>query len=212
LEVGVSKGLTFNNLDFEYKVGVDPKFAFDINEYISESVRLIPLTSDDYFTQIKEKTLFDIIFLDGLHTWDQTLRDFNNAINCSNKSSIIIMDDVFPNDVFSALRVMSDCYKYRKANNADSTDFSWHGDVYKTVLFIHDFYPQISYVTIDRGYGNPQTFFYKKPRLDFKPFFESINVIEGLSYFDFLEVSHLLNLKTEKDALNDISAYLSETI
>ena len=36
------------------------------------------MTSDTFFKNNKDK--FDVIFLDGLHTYEQTIKDINNAI------------------------------------------------------------------------------------------------------------------------------------
>jgi hypothetical protein len=200
LEVGVENGSTFNAIFFQEKVAVDPLLKFDYKSIESESIKFHEYTSDDYFSSIYDGELFDLIFLDGLHTFDQTLRDFNNALMSSHKDSIIVIDDVYPCDVYSSLR--RDAVKFRRLAEPESKNFAWHGDVYKTIFIIHDFYPQISFVTIDVGHGNPQTILYRKQRKKFTPFFKSIEEIERLSYFDFLKYRDLLNLRTEKEALD----------
>ena len=207
LEVGVEKGVTFNSLEFEYKTGVDPVFKFNTSDIQSDSIKLYEMTSDDYFTKVHDNEKFDLIFLDGLHTFDQTLRDLNNALLCSHDSTIIIIDDVYPSDVFSSLR--KNAVKERKAYDPNSTSMAWHGDVYKAILIVHDYYPKLSFVTIDRGFGNPQSIIYKSRREGFKPFFNSIEAIERLSYFDFMEHRSLLNLRTEADALMIVKNHLS---
>jgi len=207
LEIGVSLGTTFNELDFPNKVAVDPRFGFDYRSLASDSVRFFETPSDVYFTDHAGNELFDLIFLDGLHTHDQTLRDFNNALMHSHPATIVLIDDVYPSDVFSSLR--KDGVQQRRLFDPNSTSKAWHGDVYKTMFIIHDFYPLVSFVTIDRGFGNPQSIVYRQPRRDFSPRFKSIEAIERLSYFDFLEHRELLNLRSEGDALGVVAGFLA---
>jgi hypothetical protein len=203
LEIGVNYGTTFNSLDFKYKVAVDPKFQFDYKKIQSSHICFHEITSDEYFTKFAKNELFDLIFIDGLHTCDQTLRDFNNALMVSKKSSIIVMDDVYPSDVYSSLRAAPG--KYRRMDNPLNANTNWHGDVYKTMFIIHDYYPQISFITIDKEHGNPQSILFRKPRTNFKPIFKSIEQIERMSYFDFLDFRAHLNLKSEPEFIELIS-------
>ena len=41
---------------------------------------------------------FDLIFLDGLHTYKQTKRDLVNSLNVLNDCGIIVLDDFIPRD------------------------------------------------------------------------------------------------------------------
>src|ERR1700722_10471821 len=74
LEVGVARGLTFNQLAFERKVAVDPAFRFDVADYKKEGVEFCQETSDRFFSRQDVLRKFDLIFLDGLHTFQQTFR------------------------------------------------------------------------------------------------------------------------------------------
>jgi hypothetical protein len=77
LEIGVSKGVTFHRIQARRKVAVDPRFRFDVaaarKENPSASYHEVP--SDVYFgTIVDPGERFDVIYLDGLHTAEQTLR------------------------------------------------------------------------------------------------------------------------------------------
>jgi len=85
LEIGVSNGINFSEIECEYKVGVDP----DPN-----SPSTIHLTSDDFFKDNKEK--FDVVFIDGLHHADQVYSDIINSLNCLNDNGFIICHDMNP--------------------------------------------------------------------------------------------------------------------
>jgi SAM-dependent methyltransferase len=52
---------------------------------------LVRQTSDDFFAANIEQ--FDIIFVDGDHSYSQTLKDLNNALGCLNPGGVLIVDD-----------------------------------------------------------------------------------------------------------------------
>ncbi len=85
LEIGVSDGENFKQIDCSLKLGVDP----DIN-----SEALIIQTSDEFFSN--NKTTFDVIFIDGLHLKEQVTRDINNALKFLNQGGYIICHDINP--------------------------------------------------------------------------------------------------------------------
>ncbi|AWW50330.1 class I SAM-dependent methyltransferase [Polynucleobacter paneuropaeus] len=211
LEIGVQEGITFNKIHkIPYKVAVDPVFRLEYKKYESENVKFFETTSDIFFQTNEIK--FDIIFLDGLHEFKQTLRDFINALEFSHEKTIIIIDDVYPNDIYSSLvgkNLDSDyCYSLRSHFHPESRDGRWHGDVYKVIAFIHDFYPNITMQTISDNYGNPQTICYKKYRSNHKPQFNSLEAIERLTYFDLIEDTRFYCVTTEEDALANAIKYL----
>jgi len=198
LEIGVFRGKTFNALDFECKVAVDPSFQFDIADYQREGVEFYQMLSDQYFTRHGLSRTFDIIFLDGLHTFQQTFRDFCNSLACAHDQTVWLIDDVLPVDVYSAWPNQKEALGFRKRAGGDS--WAWHGDVYKVVFAIHDFFPMYSYVTLG-GRGNPQAIVWKAPRVDFTPIFDSTNAIERVSYFDLLKREEILKVKPDEEGL-----------
>jgi len=208
LEIGVEKGITFNSLDFKYKTGVDPNFLFDFESFQNEFTQLHQITSNEFFSFANPKEKYDLIFLDGLHTYDQTLRDLNNALRFSHDSTIIIVDDVYPSDIFSSLR--RNAQEERLAYDVNATSQAWHGDVFKTMFIVHDYYQNLSYKTIDFGYGNPQSLIIQQQRRNFKPHFNRIEDIERLNYFDFKEKIDLLNACSEGEALEFVISFLKK--
>jgi hypothetical protein len=203
LEIGVRRGATFNAIDIATKVGVDPKFIFNFADYQSERVSFFETISDSYFVDQAASEKFDIIFLDGLHTFEQTFRDFCNALTCSHERTVVIIDDTVPSNVFSS---MNDPQKARLARQkAGKIGGAWHGDVYKLIFLIHDFFPGLSYCTITSN-GNPQTFVWRETRCTFKPVFNSLELISRLTYPEFKKRSTLLNMTNEDKGLEMISS------
>ena len=211
LEIGVHEGITFLGVDADRKVAVDPYFRFDTFAHGKDGKNdFFECTSDYFFSDIQKKIDItpDVIFLDGMHTFQQTLRDLLNCLAITHSESVIIVDDVFPVDVYSSLPSSADAHRFRARAGGDS--LAWHGDVYKVVMFVHDFIPSLSYCTISSG-GNPQTVLWKEPRMDFEPVFRSIEEVERMNFFDLLKQENLLNSVSEQEGLSRVFEFLSSS-
>lgn len=112
LEIGVSCGDNFREVNCNYKIGVDPVAG----EYVTHV-----MTSDEYFSNLLPDDKFDIIFIDGLHLWEQCYRDIENSLNHLSPNGVIICHDMNP---------LEEMYQTR--NNV-SSDF-WNGDVWKAFV------------------------------------------------------------------------------
>lgn len=133
LEIGVGDGWTFNQIECDYKVGVDPVLSNSITEYKG---MVYNLTSVDFF---KQNTLkFDLIFIDGLHLYEQVICDIMNAFNFLNNDGFIVLHDCLPVSEEMAGRV--DCG-------------FWTGDVYKAIVWFRDNHNHIPCFVIDCDYG-----------------------------------------------------------
>ena len=140
LEIGVMAGATFFDVGIKNKHAVDPKFLFEYKPLETESIKYFEMYSDNFFCSDKPMGSYDLIFLDGLHTFEQTLKDFLNCLPLLNENSIIIIDDVIPSDIYSSNPDQFECYDFRRTFlNSNNTD--WHGDIYKLPIFIHNYLP-----------------------------------------------------------------------
>ena len=106
LEIGIQDGVCFDQIECEVKVGVDP-FPRVIVDY--------QMTSDAFFSQNKE--FYDIIFIDGLHTKEQALKDFYNTLECLSEGGVIVFHDTNP-------------------DNKEYTSQLWCGDVYRAIVHL----------------------------------------------------------------------------
>ena len=107
LEIGCFEDKTFNKINIDKKVGVDPNSGGNVR-----------LTSDNFF-KINKDT-FDIIFIDGLHTYDQVKRDITNSLNVLNKNGTLLLHDCLPQ-------------KVRDQASPRAHDH-WNGDVWKALV------------------------------------------------------------------------------
>lgn len=86
LEIGCDQNQLFSKIEIENKTGVDP-----------ESGGNIKTTSDDFFLNNTGK--FNIIFIDGLHMYEQVKKDIINSVNCLNDDGIVLVHDCMPDSM-----------------------------------------------------------------------------------------------------------------
>lgn len=154
LEVGVHSGETFLAVRAAHKVAVDPLFRFDVDAAAraEPSAEFHAVTSDAYFRGLApDAPPFDVVFLDGLHTFEQTLRDLMNALAHTRPDSVIVIDDVKPNGFPAAIRDLGVFDRLYAA--VPGTDAAWMGDVYRLVWFVSVFMPAWSYATVAENHG-----------------------------------------------------------
>ncbi|MDD5275478.1 MAG: class I SAM-dependent methyltransferase [Methylovulum sp.] len=199
LEVGVKRGRTFFDVSIPQKTAVDPKFLFDMTTVTEKNVQLMETTSDEFFSTLPITRNYDVIFLDGLHTFEQTYRDFCNSLVHSHERTVFLIDDTKPNDAFSAHPRQGKAIRYRKQSGKEGKQ--WHGDVYKVIFALHDFYPALNYRTILDS-GNPQTLVWRSNNGWRKPLFNSMEAISRLSYFDLLDHIDILRSCSEEEAIS----------
>ena len=107
LEIGCDQDLLFSKINIDKKTGVDPNSGGTIRD-----------TSDNFFKNNSDK--FDIIFIDGLHEYDQVKKDINNSIKFLNNGGVIYLHDCMPESFI------------RQAVPRSSN--VWNGDVWKNIV------------------------------------------------------------------------------
>jgi len=163
LEIGVNEGVTFHSVVAHRKVAVDPEFMFDVEVARSNnpSAEYHRVTSDEYFGAIVDPhERFDVVYLDGLHTAEQTLRDLLNALVFLEPNGIIVIDDVKPPSHLAAIPDHELFGQVRAFIGSRSK--TWMGDVFRVVFFIDTFLQQFSYRTVAENHG--QTVLWRKRR------------------------------------------------
>jgi hypothetical protein len=214
LEIGVSKGKTFLAVNMPKKTAVDPRFRFDAAAIQTDEVHCHEMTSDEWFLKYADGETFDIIFLDGLHTFEQTFRDFCNSLLLSHANTVWIIDDTMPGDIYSSCRNQKMAIDVRRKDIGrvapDKTPGAWSGDVYKLVFAIHDFFSLLSYRTILHP-GKPQTIVWRRRRSGFVPLLNDLAAISQLTYFDFQQNLDLFQGGAEEDVLKLLFDSLAST-
>ncbi len=215
LEVGVCEGDTFLHIDVPFKIAVDPTFRFNTHLHANDNTHFYPETSDEFFKHFPERSQrlqekyhsedfkFDIIYLDGLHTFEQTLRDFENSLAYAHEKTVWIFDDTVPSNCFAAMPCITTQEQFKDYANMFA-DIAWQGDVFKTIFAIHDMYPDFSYCTQINN-DNPQTVLWRteKPTKRTKVF-NSAEHIAQMRYEDFIQYAWVLYLVNDEDILKHI--------
>ena len=135
-EIGTRKGNSLALASCE-SIAVDPfpELSFELGAHQT----LIQKTSDRFFREDAELLLGtrkpDLSFIDGMHLFEFALRDFIQIERRSSPSSVVIIDDIFPNHVVQSSR-------QRKSR-------VWTGDVWKLYEILKQVRPDLILVPID---------------------------------------------------------------
>ena len=60
------------------------------------------MTSDEFFAKASLPFRFDVVFIDGLHTYEQSRKDAENALGVIVEGGVIIMHDCNPPNAAAA--------------------------------------------------------------------------------------------------------------
>lgn len=158
LEIGVNNGDSFFPIEIAHKVGVDPSFAFSPERKLewagknpcNATAEYIDATSDAFFAKAPIEK-FDVAFIDGLHTYEQSLQDVLNTLDHLNENGVIVMHDCKPPHVPAALAAPS----LQAAIDMDvpGWDGIWCGDVWKTICHLRSNRKDLRVFTLDCDFG-----------------------------------------------------------
>jgi hypothetical protein len=119
-------------------IGIDP--APTIRVVLPPVARLYKTTSDAFFADYDLKAELgqkpvDLAFIDGMHLFEFALRDFVNIERYCTRDSTILAHDCRPMDRASAER--------------ERTTHFWSGDVWKLVVCLKKYRPDLKIRTVD---------------------------------------------------------------
>lgn len=125
LEIGCRDDECFAQVQAPHRVGVDPV-----------SGGTVRATSDAFFADNTDR--FDFVFIDGLHLYEQVMRDIRNSLAVLNPDGVIALHDCLPTHCVA---------QYREQASRD-----WNGDVWKAVVEVRT-WPDVDTATclIDQG-------------------------------------------------------------
>ena len=173
LEIGCDDNFVFNSiiLPDENKIGVDPRQGGNHR-----------MTSDEFFSQNKKN--FDIIFIDGLHHYEQCQKDVINSLKFLNLNGYIFIHDLLPLNW--------------KMELVPRIQGHWNGDVWKVgyeLSLIKNL--EFKIANIDSGIG------YLKKTKDIK--YIKLPELLNKRFKDYLNIYNELPLINPIDALREIN-------
>lgn len=123
VEIGVDEGATFKVVRAARKIAIDPEFRYDWTAEGKDNEEFFEMTSDEFFDSF-DQGIDGVVYVDGLHTYEQSLRDIENVLDRMSDRSVILVDDCSPNSPSSASETMAE------------SDGSWCGDVWKSIVHL----------------------------------------------------------------------------
>lgn len=114
-------------------IGVDPAADLKVE---TPNLSLFKMQSDEFFNEFdSDFESPDLAFIDGMHLFEYALRDFINIEKKAHASTVVVVDDIYPNTKAQALRE-------RKTR-------TWMGDIWKLVLCFEKYRPDLICIPVD---------------------------------------------------------------
>jgi len=162
LEIGVSRGQAFQRISADVKFAVDPAFRLtertrELADAKGRVVQYFETTSDAFFEN--EKALLvrhpiDVALIDGLHTYEQVVRDVENTVRHLKDDGVIFLHDCNPPFELAGRR--ADSWDEFMAQQSGPLKIGiWNGDVWKAIVELrstrHDLL--VGVLKCDQGVG-----------------------------------------------------------
>ena len=141
LEIGVQYGESLCLAEPETQtIGIDPEP--EIRHELTANATVFPEKSDDFFAARRKEDVLgngviDLAFIDGMHLFESVLDDFIHVERWAGPHTIVLIHDTVPADALSVKRERQ-------------TRF-WTGDVYKFVLCLKEFRPDLKIYNLNIG-------------------------------------------------------------
>ncbi len=199
LEIGVSRGQAFQRIGADVKLAVDPAFRLtertrELADAKGRVVEYFETTSDAFFEN--EKALLDehpvdVALIDGLHTYEQVVRDVENTVRHLKDDGVIFLHDCNPPFELAGRRAES-WDEFMAQQSGPLKIGIWNGDVWKAIVELRSTRPDllVGVLKCDQGVGfvrkgTPET------TLPYTP-----QQVAALTYADLkADRTRLLNLK-----------------
>ena len=135
LEIGIRKGKNFDAVNCKWKVGIDPDMSF-YKTPMTDNSFLFQTTSNEFFS--KNTRLFDIVFVDGLHEFNQVVFDIKHALFYLKDGGTVVVHDTNPKEEIH--------------QRIPRESKIWNGDVWKAIAYLR-YHNAINLYTVDTDYG-----------------------------------------------------------
>lgn len=159
LEIGVQRAKNFFAVKAKRRIAVDPEFKIGIQRRLKNlgtffNDHFYEMTSDDFFATkaaaVLKKEQIDVALVDGLHTYEQVMKDFRNCLQYLSERGFILFHDCNPETREAAEYAHSPEEMMKKFPGKSP---EWNGDVWKAILDIQCSYPDIEVFVLDCDYG-----------------------------------------------------------
>lgn len=135
LEIGVQSGKSLALASCP-AIGVDPDPHLKVQ--LGENARVVETTSDLFFEERAQALLDtppDLVFIDGMHLFENALNDFMHVERLATTTTLAILDDMFPAHPLQAAR--------------ERQTVAWTGDVWKIYRCLSELRPDLFLLPLD---------------------------------------------------------------
>ncbi len=163
LEIGVASGESFIPLRASRKWGVDPSHCLSWKRLAKYRLfallqirdeRIFRQTSDEFFAnhqRLLRRRGIDVSFVDGLHTYEQALRDVDNCLGYLNPNGVILIHDCNPETEIAAFPAGS--IEEVATGNFPGWTGAWNGEVWKAVVHLRSLRDHLNVFVLDCDQG-----------------------------------------------------------
>jgi hypothetical protein len=153
LEIGVFNGHVFFRICSRSKIAVDPHFRFGPARTLVKTIvnpynlfnRYFEKSSDAFFEEDAPRVLgrdgVDVVLVDGMHEYEQVLRDVDGILLYLNPGGVIVLHDCNPQTAAAALPF------------AERVPGPWNGDVWKAVVHLRSLRNDLDVFVLDCDQG-----------------------------------------------------------
>ncbi|BBX09164.1 hypothetical protein MAIC_39670 [Mycolicibacterium aichiense] len=141
LEIGVSRGQAFQRISADVKFAVDPAFRLtertrELADAKGRVTKYFETTSDAFFeneTALLQEHPVDVALIDGLHTYEQVVRDVENTVRYLKDDGVIFLHDCNPPFELAGRRAES-WDEFMAQQSGPLKIGIWNGDVWKAIV------------------------------------------------------------------------------
>jgi hypothetical protein len=156
LEIGVADGATLLQVAASVRIGVDPMppAPLVVAAMQRNALSYFSMTSDEFFRAPPATVIsrgVDVAFVDGLHTYEQSLADVENCLQYLRPGGVIFVHDCNPPS--AAIATPATSLLDAKRLNPSGWNGMWTGDVWKTILHLRSCRNDLKVGVLDRDFG-----------------------------------------------------------
>jgi len=164
LEIGVRRGRIFLPVRAKKKMAVDPEFKISIKDKVAWSLKnpcnlradYFEVGSDEFFVEqapLLDRHRPDVVLVDGLHLFEQSLRDLLNSLIFMNEGGVVVMHDCNPLAEPDATRAESAEKAVEVNKRYPDWSGAWNGNVWKAIVYVKRHLPELSVFVLDCDHG-----------------------------------------------------------
>jgi hypothetical protein len=162
LEIGVETGTCFLKIRARRKIAVDPDLSIGMRRRLKYVLRnpcnirnvYAEMASDEFFARYRgllEAHPPAVVFVDGLHTYEQSLKDVLNALEFIGEDGVVVVHDCNPGSAAAAEPAAS--IHDAAARRAGGWSGEWSGDVWKTIVHLRRTRDDLDVCVLDCDHG-----------------------------------------------------------